>query len=100
MSDRYVRVFQKLDVKQINENLLIYGDLAAMCGKCQETDLPLRSHTCKSCGTEFKYIAFRNVKNHLPKLKALSEERPSLMFIDYDDFKKNLNEVKARDVLG
>lgn len=99
MAERYVRVFQKMDVKQISEHLLIYGDLSAICGKCKETDLPLRAQTCKQCGTEFKYIAFRQVRNHLPKLKSLSEERPSLTFIDYDDFKRNLGEVKAKDFL-
>lgn len=97
MSNRYVRVFQKLDVTAIQDQLLIYGDLSAICGKCNEPDISLRAHKCKNCETEFKYIAFRNVNNHLPKLKSLSEERPALVFIDYDDFKRNLNEIKAKN---
>ncbi len=99
MSERYVRVFQKLDVKTVKDQVLIYGDLSAICGKCNEPDLPLRAKNCKNCGTEFKYIAFRNVRNHLPKLKGLAEECPGLIFIDYDDFKRNLDEVKAKDFL-
>ncbi|MFT7538378.1 MAG: hypothetical protein ACI9F2_000521, partial [Lysobacterales bacterium] len=74
MSERYIRVFQKIDVKKVGENLLIFGDLSAVCGKCNEMGLALQDHKCKACDTEFKYIAFRNVRNHLPKLRNLSQQ--------------------------
>ena len=97
MSERFVRVYQQLDVYEIQKHLLIHGELSATCGKCQEINLKLSDPVCPKCKAEFKYIAFRNIQSHIPKLQKLSAQRPSITFVDYDDFKKHLGALKAED---
>ena len=95
MSEKLIRVYQKLEFENIKSQLLTYGDLAGSCGKCNEMNIKLNMNKCPQCGTGFKYVAFRNVKSHIPKIKKLMCERPSLTIIDYDDFKRGEAENKA-----
>ena len=78
MSRKFIRIYKKMDINEIKGHLLIYGDLSAQCANCQAMDLKLDMKSCPKCDAEFKYIAFRNVRNHLPKLQKIHEERPSL----------------------
>ena len=99
MNSRFLKVYKKFDIKEIKDHLLIYGDLSGNCAKCQAMDLKLDTLQCPECNTTFTYIAFRNVKSHLPKMHKLSEERSDVTFIDHDDFKRNLGALKAEEFL-
>jgi len=99
MNDKYIRVYQKLNIDEVKEHLLVYGTLSAQCANCQETDIKLNSAMCPKCGNTFCYITFRNVREHIPKLRTISEERPEIKLIDYDDFKRQVDAQKARDFL-
>ena len=76
---------------------MIYGDLAAACSHCHALDIKLVSSICPECRTEFKYIAFRNVTHHFPKMEQLNEENPKAVMIDYEDYKRSLAKTKAED---
>ena len=39
MSQKFVRIYKKLDINEIKQHLLIYGDLSAQCANCQAMDL-------------------------------------------------------------
>ena len=97
MEEKFIRVYQKLDVKKVKEHLLIHGDLSSSCGNCGELDLKLSDHACPKCRAEFKYISFRNVKNHLPKLQKISAERPSMVIVDFDDYQRISGETRAQN---
>ena len=99
MKERFFRVYKKLDIHEIKEHLLIYGDLSANCANCRAVDVKLNAENCPECHTPIKYIAFRNIRNHLPKLHKILEERPHIIFIDHDDFKRNLTAFKAEEFL-
>jgi len=99
MGEQYIRVYKKLDVAAIKPNLLIYGDLSAQCANCQAMDIKLEEKACTSCHTGIKYIAFRNVKNHLPKLQKIHQERPDIIFIDFEDYTRQVSASKAREFL-
>jgi hypothetical protein len=99
MSDKFIRVYHKLSLDEVKEHLLVYGALSAQCANCQEADIKLNSAMCPKCGNTFCYIAFRNAREHMPKLQRISEERPEIKFIDYDDYKKQMDTQKARDFL-
>jgi hypothetical protein len=98
MSDRFIRVFKKSDLNEIKKQLLIYGDVSGQCASCDTIDIKLNEPLCPGCKTEFKYIAFRNVRSHLPKLVKLAAEKPSVTVIDFDDYKMNLGKMKAEDL--
>lgn len=99
MSQKFIRVYKKLGINEIKEHLLIYGDLTAQCARCQAMDIKLGMPTCPKCETEFKYISFRNVRNHLPKLQKINDERPDIQFVDFDDYKRCISELKAKEFL-
>ena len=99
MNQKFLRVYKKLDIVDIKQHLLIYGDLSANCANCQAIDVKLDARQCPQCAAGFKYIAFRNIKNHLPKLQKLNDERPDLIFVDYEDFSRNLGVLKAQEFL-
>ena len=86
-------------MKEIKQHLLIYGDISAQCANCQAMDLKLDMTKCPKCDADFKYISFRNVRNHLPKLQTINATRPDILFVDFDDYKRISGELKARDFL-
>jgi hypothetical protein len=97
MHEQFIRIYQSLDIKEIQQHVLIHGDLASSCGCCNALDLRLDMDQCPHCGAVFKYVAFRNVKNHLPKLKQLRDQRPSVIIIDFEDYQRLLGVSKAQD---
>ncbi len=99
MSRRFIRVYKKLDIHEIKKHLLIYGDISGSCANCQKIDLKLNIVQCPQRQTPYKYISFRNIRDHLPKLQHLHEERPDLECVDYEDFKRLLGALKAEEFL-
>ena len=99
MSEKLIRVYRKLNVNDVKAQLLIYGDLSGSCANCNQMDFKLDLTHCPACRAEFKYIAFRNIKAHLPKIQKLLEERPHLLIVDHDDYTRTLGTVKAQEFL-
>ena len=99
MNDRFIRVYQKIDFVAIKERLLIYGALSGSCAHCKAIDIKLERLRCPSCGVEFAYIAFQNIRDHLPKMARLAVERPNMVFIDFEDFKRIEGMIKAENFL-
>lgn len=100
MSERYLRVYKKFYIDEVKAHLMTYGMISGMCVNCQDLDAKLDHTKCLQCGHEFKYIAFQNVKDHMPKILRIASERPNIIFVDYDDFKKIEGEEKAKGILG
>jgi hypothetical protein len=99
MSERFLRVYKKLDFTNVKSHLLIYGALSGNCASCKAMDIKLDARQCPQCSNEFKFIAFMNVKDHMPKMLRLSSERPDLTFVDHDDFKRVEGVIKAENFL-
>lgn len=97
MAERFIRTYTRLDLSQITPHLLIYGDLSGTCAQCQKIDVKLNDPVCPECKTEFKYIAFRNIKSHMPKLTKLLAQRPSVVLIDHDDYRREKAASTAED---
>ena len=99
MSSKFIRVYKKLDAPQIEEHLIIVGDTSASCAKCKSLGIKIDALKCPECQTEFKYMAFRKVKDHLPKMFKFSESRPELVFVDLEDFERAASSLKAEEFL-
>ena len=99
MSEKFLRAYKKFDINEVKRHLLIYGDLSAQCAACQAMDLKLEEAVCPKCHTEIKYIAFRNVRSHLPKLQKISAQRPGLHIIDFDDYSREIGAMRAKEFL-
>ena len=94
---KLLRVYNLLDVHAIKPNLLIYGDVSGQCGHCDAFDIKFSETKCPKCSADFKYIAFRNIKSHIPKTFKLFEERPQVKIVDFDDYKRNMGASKAEE---
>ena len=99
MAERFLRVYKKADVNLIKSQLLIYGDLGGQCAHCSQMDVKLDQLHCPQCNSEFKYISFRDVRTQMPKMNKLWAERPSLIIVDFEDYKKNIGALKAEEFL-
>ena len=99
MTQRLIRVYKNLDIQQIKAQLIIWGDVSASCSHCNSLGLKLETAQCPDCRTDFKYVAVRNIKDHLPKIIKLNHERPDLILVDYDDFKRISGALKAEEFL-
>ncbi len=97
MNLKFIRTFKKLDIDDVKAHLLVCGDLSASCQKCNHVGLKFDTQKCPACATEFKYIAFRSLKDNMPKVWKISELRPEVNFIDYDDFKKVSGALRAEE---
>ena len=97
MQDKLVRIYQQKDVHAIKPNLLIYGDVSGQCANCDETDIKFDMKACPKCAAIFRYITFRNIRVHMPKVYKIFEERPELSIVEFDDYKRNLGAAKAHD---
>lgn len=100
MSKQLVRLYHNLEFDEIRQHTLEYGALSGICSKCKELSVKIDMTSCPKCGTEFKYIAIQNVREHLPKMIRIISERQGLYFIDHQDFKRIEGEQKARLLLG
>lgn len=100
MSDKLIRVYKKFYIDEVKAHTLLYGALAGSCANCQCLDVKLDKLKCPSCGHDFKYIAFNNPRENMPKILRLLQEHPEVMIIDYEDFKKAEGELKIRDIFG
>ena len=99
MAERFLRIYKSMDVKEVKKHLLIFGDLSGQCANCQSMDVKLDIAECPQCQSEFKYIAFRNIKRHLPKMQEIKEQRPDITLVDHDDYKKTVGALKAEEFL-
>ena len=97
MNPKYLRVFKKVDLDDIQEHVLVCGDLSANCAKCGEVGVKIDSVKCPSCQADFKYVTFRSLKDNFPKVQKISETRPSVIIVDYDDYKRLTGTAKAKD---
>ena len=99
MTEKYIRVYKKLNFDDVREHLLIYGDLSASCSKCKALDIKFDTTQCPSCHTPFKYISFRNIKHHWPKLQKLMGTHPEMLIVDFEDYTRILGVLKAEEFL-
>ena|SRR3989338_2634232 len=97
MNPKFIRVYKKLDIDEIKAHILICGDLSASCGKCNAMSLKFDFVKCPECQTDFKYLAFRNIRENLPKLQKLSDLHKDITFVDFDDFKRISGAVRAEE---
>lgn len=97
MTQQLLRVYQELDMADIREHLLICGDLSSNCEKCKAINIKIDAAVCPECGTEFKYLSFRNIRSHWPKLPKILEARPHVLFVDFEDYTRILGGLKAKE---
>ena len=94
----FLRTWQQFDLKDVEKNLIVAGDLSSECFSCHKVGLGLTARTCPECAATFKYMGFRR-KVRMSYLQKVRAEQPDIIFIDFEDFKKALGKRDARKIL-
>jgi hypothetical protein len=94
----FLRVWQNLDIQDIEKHLIVVGELSAECFSCHKIGIDIKANTCPNCNAFFKYMGFRRHADgsYIHKLK---EELPQMIFIDFEDLKKVIGKREARKLL-
>ncbi len=109
MSDKsekeLIRIWVEKDIQEIEEKLLVVGDIHGDCANCRELGLDYSSvKKCPKCQTVFKYIASRSSTgsgdHRFHEVKRILSKRKDLILIDYDDYKRISGRKKAKKFLG
>lgn len=93
----WIRVWQKFDIDEVSRYLLVVGILNAECFSCRKIGLSKDTVKCPECGTQFRYIGFRQKVTHR-ELEGFTQDR-NFVLIDFDDFMREFNRRKARRFL-
>jgi hypothetical protein len=101
MGKDYIRIWTEKNIEDIENHLLIAGDLHGDCAHCREVGLDyVTAKTCPHCHTEFHYISSRNAigegDHRFHVVKQIFAKRQDLIFIDYDDYKRISGRNKAK----
>ncbi len=99
MEKRFVRVWDELDIEEVSKHLLIIGEVLATCNNCQALGLDVKVKTCPKCNVEFKFAAFSSKKLGISEFNKIRGRRGEAAFIDYDDFKKAIGDIKAKNFM-
>ena len=101
---KYIRIWQTLDIREVESRLLISGDTVGDCANCRCLGIQYDQKTCPQCKTEFKYLTSRRMESHPGEsfriVQRLKEKRPDLIFIDYTDYKHLSGKLKGRNLLA
>ncbi|MFH1876058.1 MAG: hypothetical protein ABH865_04135 [Candidatus Omnitrophota bacterium] len=94
----FLRSWQEFDLEDVKKHLIVVGELSSDCFCCRKIGLDSHARACPSCKAYFKYMGFRRHVDggYIHKLRA---ELPSIIFIDFDDFKKLIGQQQARKLL-
>ena len=99
-----LRIWQSVDIRDIEAHLLIAGDTVGDCAQCRCLGISYDQTSCPQCKTSFKYVTSRRIENHPAEsfriVQRLKEKRPDLIFIDYSDYKQLSGKMKGRDLLA
>ena len=98
MEQKFIRVYQPLDIQEVKRHLLIAGDLSGCCSACQALDIPFEAERCPSCHTAFHYLSFRRPDTQRAKIAKIARRRPSLRIIDFQDYEREAGSLKAREL--
>ncbi len=102
MTREYLRMFREFDIEEVKEHLLILGDLSADCGRCRAIGIePHRADRCPECGTNFTFATSRRMEMHPEERFRIArrylENKPQMIFIDFQDYQKTIGQKRARD---
>lgn len=105
MSRVFLRVYRPFETKEVQQALLIVGEVTGNCAACGEMGLiPSSVAVCPNCNIRFRYIASRRIESNpgerFQYAQRMEQERPDLILIDLNDYQKMDSRAKARDILG
>ncbi len=100
----YIRIWTKVDLKEIENNIVVIDDKFGFCPGCREVGIKLENlKKCPKCGREFRFMTSREArgagKAHIFVGRAV-KKLPELTFVDYDDYEQATSKKKAESLFS
>ena len=97
----YMRIWTEVDIKGVEEKLIIVDDLTGHCPGCHEIGIKMENLTsCPKCGREFKYITSRSARGSSSQdmVKRIKKKLPNLIFVDIEDYERITAKKKGEEL--
>jgi hypothetical protein len=93
----YLRVWTEVDLKEIEDHIVIVDDKYGYCPACKKIGIELINlKKCPSCGREFKYVTSKEAQGGRHDIVIRTRKKlPGLTFVDYNDYDHELGKKKA-----
>jgi hypothetical protein len=96
------RVWKQIDVKEIQEKILIVDEILGFCPGCKEIGIKLEGiKHCPKCGREFRYVTSREAvrgDGAIVFVQRVMKKLPDLIFIDYHDYEYLTAKKKTQEL--
>lgn len=99
----YIRIWTELDIKSIEDHIVVVDDKFGFCPGCKEIGIKLDGlKVCPKCGREFKYVTARESRGPRGhEMIARTRRRlPNMSFVDYDDYERLTGRKKAEGLFN
>lgn len=97
MDNKFIRVYRELDIEDVSKHLIIFGDFRGSCSNCSKLGIEMSIRVCPECKTEFKYATFSSSSDKASQMAKIVKTT-DLIFIDYEDYKRIMGKIKAKDL--
>jgi uncharacterized protein with PIN domain len=96
----YIRVWTEVDIKDIEEHIIMVDDKFAHCHKCKTIGIEIKDlKKCPSCERELKYVTSKEAgKGKSEIVIRIRKKLPELTFVDYDDYLYLTGKDKAKSL--
>ena len=98
----HIRVWQELDLDEIEKHIVILDDIQGFCPACKKTGIRFDAlDKCPSCGREFKYAALREKgDSHAGNVifSKLAKTAKHLTVLDNNDYNAAINRKKTKSL--
>jgi hypothetical protein len=93
----YMRVWNEVDLNDIEEHIIIVDDKNGHCPGCKKIGIELNNlKICPSCGREFKYVTSKDAQGGKFDIVMRTRKKlPDLVFVDYGDYEPEIGRKKA-----
>ncbi len=98
----YIRIWTEVDIKDIQEHIIMVDDKFGHCHKCKKIGIELKDlKQCPSCGREIKYVSSTEArKGKADIVIRIRKKLPHLTFVDYDDYERLTSKKKAQSLFN
>jgi uncharacterized Zn finger protein (UPF0148 family) len=96
----YMRIWNEVDVKDIESHIIIVDDKFGHCPGCKKIGIELKDlKKCPSCGREFRYVTSKEAQGGKFDIVTRTRRKlPELVFVDYADYERETGKKKAESL--
>ncbi|MDY6933507.1 MAG: hypothetical protein SVZ03_04695 [Spirochaetota bacterium] len=95
----FLRIWSEVDIKDIEDKILIVDDMFGYCPGCKEIGIKLTDiKQCPNCKREVKYITSKDAKGGAKSHEIvirMKRKLPNLTFVDYEDYERATSKKKG-----